>query len=274
MNDSAAATISPRTVLRFLLFRRDAITDVASSRSAFWIGLMFVIAAGFAREYDGEYLIAEPWHLVLPLAASLIGCAAMVLVTYFFLKCNGEKESSLIEIFRSFLNVYWMTAPLALVYGLPVERFFDPGNATRANLYLLAIVAVWRVALMIRCVFVLCGTSVWRSAIVVLLFSDVLAMIALYYAPGPIFMIMGGVRLTESEQIILSVRMFLTLLCYGTILIWAIGYVCVCCRRRTTSFYRSREQHIARRSHRQRIAVVYCVCFDRFLDSVFAHHTA
>ncbi len=254
MSNSATETITPRTVVDFLLFKREAILKVAASKSASWIGLLFVIAAGFAREYDGEYLIAEPWHLVLPLAASLIGCTAMVLPIFLFLKCNGEKECSFAEVFRSFLNVYWMTAPLALVYGIPVERFFDPGDATRANLYLLGIVAVWRVLLMIRCVYVLCGTSVWRSTIVVLLFSDTLAMLALYYVPGPIFMIMGGVRLTESEQIILGIRHLLILLCYGTILIWAIGYIAICCRRRKLAYYRSKEENKGRNPVAQRSA--------------------
>ena len=241
MDNTKHQTITPWTVVQFLLFQREATLRVAASKSAFWIGLLFVFAAGFAREYDGEYLIAEPWHLVLPLAASLIGCVAMVLPIFVFLKFNSEKQCSFVEVFRSFLNVYWMTAPLALVYGIPVERFLDPADATRANLYLLAIVAVWRVLLMIRCVYVLCGTSVWRSVILVLLFCDVLAMIALHYVPSPIFMIMGGVRLSESERVILAVRQILFLLCYGTILIWVIGYVSICCRRRIPVFYRSKE---------------------------------
>ena len=166
MDNTKHQTITPWTVVQFLLFQREATLRVAASKSAFWIGLLFVFAAGFAREYDGEYLIAEPWHLVLPLAASLIGCVAMVLPIFVFLKFNSEKQCSFVEVFRSFLNVYWMTAPLALVYGIPVERFLDPADATRANLYLLAIVALWRVLLMIRCVYVLCGTSVWRLSLI------------------------------------------------------------------------------------------------------------
>ena len=241
MIDSKAQPITPWTIVEFLFFKRDAIIKIAASKSAFWIGFLFVIAAGFAREYDGEYLVAEPWHLILPLAASLIGCGSMVLLIFLFLKCNRAEESSFAEVFRSFLNTYWMTGPLALVYGIPVERMFDPADATRANLYLLAIVSVWRVLLTIRCVQVLCSTSLWRSVVIVLLFCDILAMLALYFVPGPIFMIMGGVRLTESERIILQVRHFLILLCYGTILIWVIGYISICSRSRKLAFYRSRE---------------------------------
>ena len=72
--------ITVRTIFGFLLYRRDAILQIASSSSARWLGLLFVLSAGFAREYDGEYLIAEPWHLLLPLAASLIGCAVLVIL--------------------------------------------------------------------------------------------------------------------------------------------------------------------------------------------------
>ena len=166
MIDSKAQPITPWTIVEFLFFKRDAIIKIAASKSAFWIGFLFVIAAGFAREYDGEYLVAEPWHLILPLAASLIGCGSMVLLIFLFLKCNRAEESSFAEVFRSFLNTYWMTGPLALIYGIPVERMFDPADATRANLYLLAIVSVWRVLLTIRCVQVLCSTSLWRSVAV------------------------------------------------------------------------------------------------------------
>ncbi len=59
------------TILRFLVGDRDAILNIASSRGAIWIGLLLVLSAGFPREYDGEDLLHEPWHLLLPLGASL-----------------------------------------------------------------------------------------------------------------------------------------------------------------------------------------------------------
>ena len=143
------------TILKFLAFDADAIRTIASSRKATWIGLLFVISAGFAREYDGEYLFAEPWHLLIPVAASLIGCFFMVLFVHGLAWCRGDRDVPVLEVFRGFLNLYWMTAPLAWLYAIPVERFFDPGSATSANLTLLGIVAVWRVVLMVRCVQVL-----------------------------------------------------------------------------------------------------------------------
>src|SRR5437763_4576239 len=60
------------TLLRYLIGDRRAILEIAGNRHALWVGLLFVLSAGFAREYDGEDLLHEPWHLFIPLAASLV----------------------------------------------------------------------------------------------------------------------------------------------------------------------------------------------------------
>ena len=216
------------TIVRFLLFNKEAIRQIASTHGAIWPGLLFVISAGFAREYDGEYLIAEPWHLLIPVAASLIGCFCMSALVSLMARCRGAGDVGFREVFRSFLNLYWMTAPLAWLYAIPFERFLSPADATVANLSLLGVVAVWRVALMIRAVQVLYDAR-WFSALVpVVLFSDLLAMLGLWLVPGPIFMIMGGVRLTESEDVILGFRLMLGLVVYGSCLFWLISFAALC----------------------------------------------
>ena len=234
--------LSLSTLLQFLCFSSDAIKAIAHNKSATWVGLLFVIAAGFAREYDGEYLVAEPWHVLLPIAASLIGCLFMVVLVYLNSLWTKGRRKSFFDTFRCFLNVYSMTAPLALVYALPVERMMNAGNATLANLVLLGIVAVWRVALMVRCVQVLYNVHWARALMPVMLFSDILAMTAIALVPGPIFMIMGGVRLTESEATILAVRIWLGLLGYGSLLIWFFGYVGQAFSKRPWDFFKSRSQ--------------------------------
>ena len=50
------------TLPLYLIGSRRAILDIASSRWSLLIGAIFVLSAGFAREYDGEDLIGEPWH--------------------------------------------------------------------------------------------------------------------------------------------------------------------------------------------------------------------
>ena len=39
------------TLLRYLIGDRKAILQIAANRHALWIGLLFVLSAGFAREY-------------------------------------------------------------------------------------------------------------------------------------------------------------------------------------------------------------------------------
>ena len=220
--------ITPKTLLGFLLFRRDSILSIASSSSARWLGMIFVLSAGFAREYDGEYLLAEPWHLLFPLAASVVGCVALLLLLRIISWYRMVRDVDLLTMFGAMLNVYWMTAPLAWIYAIPFERFMDPGGATRANLMLLGIVSVWRVTLMIRSVSVLYAASLVAASMPVMVFCVAMGYTALSLIPSPVFMIMGGIRLTESEEIILGMRLWLIVGGVLTAPIWLIGYLISC----------------------------------------------
>ena len=232
--------ITPTTLLGFLLFRRDAILSIASSTSARWLGLVFVLSAAFAREYDGEYLLGKPWHLLLPLAASLVGCVALLLLLRILSWCRTVRDVHSLTMFGALLNVYWMTAPLAWLYAIPFERFMDPGGATRSNLTLLGIVSVWRVTLMIRSVSVLYGASLIAASIPVMVFCLAMGYTALNLIPSPVFLIMGGIRLTESEEVILGMRHLLIVGGVLTAPIWLIGYL-VCCSQTTPWKWQLRE---------------------------------
>ncbi len=214
-----------QTLIEFLCFRGRAIRSVALSSTATWVGCLLVLTAGLAREYDGEYLLAEPWHLLLPLAASLVGCGALTLLVWILTLLAKPPRLSLAKTFLALLNVYWMTAPMAWLYAIPFERWLSPGDATRANLWLLGIVSVWRVALMARALSVLYQVR-WLSALVpVMVFSVAMALLALQLIPSPLFMIMGGVRLTESESIILGTRLWITAACVLTGPVWLLVYL-------------------------------------------------
>jgi hypothetical protein len=119
-------------------------------------------------------------------------------------------------MYARFLGLYWMTAPLAWLYALPVERWGSATQSVEWTLWLLAIVSVWRVALMIRVVSVLYATSVLSAAWVVCLFADAVAVVAAWASPMPVISFMGGVRLSESDALIQSVTFNLRI---GTVLI-------------------------------------------------------
>jgi hypothetical protein len=123
-----------------------------------------------------------------------------------------------------------MTAPLAWLYAIPVEQFMTPGEATRTNLCLLALVAVWRVALITRVVAVLFEASYGAAFFPVMLFADSLTVIILYLTPLPVFSIMGGIRLTESEQLIQATAFLVGFFGIVSWPIWAIGTLFVCGR--------------------------------------------
>ena len=150
------------------------------------------------------------------------------------------RDVSLFTQFGSILNVYWMTAPMACLYAIPFERFMDPGGATRANLTLLGIVSVWRVTLMIRCVSVLYAASLIAATMPVMVFCLGMGYAALTLIPSPVFMIMGGIRLTESEDIILGVKMMLIACAVVTAPIWIIGYL-TCCSAKSPWRWQLRE---------------------------------
>jgi hypothetical protein len=46
--------VSLATLLRYLSGDREAILTIARSRCSLWLGLVFVLSAGLARECDGE----------------------------------------------------------------------------------------------------------------------------------------------------------------------------------------------------------------------------
>jgi len=186
-----------------------------------WGGLL-VLSAGLAREYDGEDLGHEPWHLGLPFAASVVSCALLVALVRLHVTRTACAGCTLARLYAAFLGLYWMTAPLAWLYAIPIERFAAPGVATSVNLFLLALVATWRVLLFGRVISVLFQTGYVASLAVVLLFADAVMLAALRFVPLPVFSIMGGVRLSESERLIREVANLVIVLGVLSMPVWLI----------------------------------------------------
>jgi hypothetical protein len=213
------------TLVRYLIGDRQAILALAADRRAVWVGLLFVLSAGFAREYDGQDLLRDPWHLFVPLIASLAASFLLFLVTCSRLFPQREDRPPFLSAYRSFLILFWMTAPLAWLYAVPYERFLSAGDATRANLWTLAIVAAWRVLLMTRVVSVVTARGPWPSFFLVMAFADAVALAAVAVMPKPIIPIMGGVRYTESEQAVLSATVTVFVGGMFSAPIWLIGAI-------------------------------------------------
>ena len=125
--------MSITTLLGYFFGSRKAIQQIATTPGVLWLGLMFVVSAGFAREYDGVDLLAEPWYLLLPLAMSLALSLALYCLVMTMAGWKRTGPGSFLSDYLVMLRLFWMTAPLAWLYALPVEGFLSAGDATRAT---------------------------------------------------------------------------------------------------------------------------------------------
>jgi len=116
------------TLLRFLRGERRAILEIAACPQALWLGLVSVFSAAFAREYDGVDL--WPWHLVLPLTVSQATSLLLFLLASVVTGRIGRGQNRSRPGYASFLGLNWMTAPLAWLYAIPLQRLLSPEGAT------------------------------------------------------------------------------------------------------------------------------------------------
>lgn len=203
--------MSLSSLIRFLFGSRRAILALAGDPRTAVVGFVFVISAAVAREYDGEDLLAEPGHLLVPVAASL--AASFALYGTVCLQFRWERVAPPFwRTYWSFLGLFWMTAPLAWLYAIPVERFLPPLEATQANLCLLAVVSLWRVALAIRIVQVLFDAT-WGAVPLVLFYAASVGLAAALAAPWPLIELMGGLRRSPSEELLVATTRGLASVC-------------------------------------------------------------
>jgi hypothetical protein len=213
--------LTPGLLASYLAGRATAIRRIAAAPSAVRVGLLFVLSAGLAREYDNEYLLGEPWYAFLPLAASL--GTATILFNIFYLFTARRAEMGYGRLFRAFLGLYWLTAPLAWLYAIPYERFLSELDAVKMNLLTLAFVSVMRVVLMIRTGRVLFGLSHDSSILTVLFFGDAVLLAALHVSPAPIIDIMGGIHSSSAAtSFIGSTHLLLGLLSFLSLPFWFV----------------------------------------------------
>jgi hypothetical protein len=213
------------TLVRYLIGDREAILAIAGSRHALWLGLLFVLSAGFARDYDGEDLLAEPWHLLIPLGASLASSFVLFTLAYGVACCRGERWGALLPHYLSFLGLFWLTAPLAWLYAIPYERFLGPVASVQANLTTLGVVSAWRVALMVRVLVVALGYRALAAICLVMLFADAVALPLLQFAPVPLINVMGGIRMTESEKVVQGAALSVFLLGSCSLPFWLLATI-------------------------------------------------
>jgi hypothetical protein len=209
--------VTARIILAYLLGRRDAILEVASSTASLWTGVLLVLLTAIARNYDQTHVSEKPFlWLFGPLLFSLVSG------TWVFLVLNGAflfkerflpegEQTSHWECWPQFMGLFWMTAPIAWLYAIPVERFCDSLTAAKANVTLLAIVSFWRVALMARVVQVVVNVPWWKALAAVSLAASIEVFVITVFGgtfARRITASMGGMRNSPEEEVLLGAMNF------------------------------------------------------------------
>jgi len=128
-----------REEFRFLTFRPVSAVVATHWRAFLLFGLLFTWIAGVGRYWDNPR--AFLWqHLGL---GSVVYAFVLALVIWLMLMALKPKNWS----YRNVLLFVTLTSPPAILYAIPVERFMTTDAAVSANVWFLAIVATWRVAL-------------------------------------------------------------------------------------------------------------------------------
>lgn len=205
--------MKPSVWFGYLFGRGAAIRELAENRATIWTGIGLVLLTSIARNYDQTFIAEKPFlWLFGSLIFSLVSGTWLYCVLYGWLvrravaDADGNKPEFLGR-WRSFMGLFWMTSPVAWLYAIPVERFFDSLTAAKANLTLLAIVSLWRVLLMTRVIQFLSGVHAFIVLLWVLFAAGVEILVVFFFGGAfakALMSGMGGMRNSPEETLIVQ----------------------------------------------------------------------
>lgn len=180
-----------RKVLRdqrdLLLFRRvDLDLERYQAQYLGW-GLLITWLAGVGRYWDHpsaslpQYMGLGSIVYVFVLALLIWGVAAPL----------KPKRWTYVHV----LVFVMLTSLPALLYAIPVERFMTLPAAQLTNMLFLAVVAAWRVAMLLRFLITSAGLSGWATLVAGLLpLALIVTLLTFLNLERAVFDIMGGLR--------------------------------------------------------------------------------
>ena len=175
-----------QTIGKLLVFR-PVKPDFARHGNLYLLfGIVFSWLAGIGRRWDDpRATLLQHTGLV-----SVIYIFVLALILWLFALPFRPHNWS----YKNVLTFVGLTAPPALLYAIPVERFMSFEMATTANIWFLLIVAVWRVALLFTYLKRSAGLNWWTAVIAILLPLDIIVVtLTLLNLDNAIFEIMAGI---------------------------------------------------------------------------------
>ncbi len=178
---------------RLLSFRQPSAALHVQWRAFLGFGLFCTWLAGIGRYWDNPR--AHLWQYLG--LGSLIYVLLLALLVWALLYPLRPSRCS----YRNVLLFITLTAPPALLYAIPVERFMSMEAARDANVWFLAIVASWRVAMF--AVFLRrVGQLLWLEVVIATLLPLTIIVVALaaLNLEHVVFNLMGGLRDAERSS--------------------------------------------------------------------------
>jgi hypothetical protein len=134
--------------------------------------------------------------------------------------------------YRRVLTFVTLTAPPAILYAIPVERMFDMNTASQLNLWFLALVAVWRVALLLQFFVVVPRIGRFKAVIAALLpLTAIVAALTILNLHRVVFSIMGGIAASDRSAhdaaygVLLGLTMVSSMLAPVLLLVYVVAIV-------------------------------------------------
>lgn len=154
---------------RFLTFRKPSrhIREHPGAYLAFGFAVTWLVGVG--RYWDNPR--AEVWQYLG--LGSIAYVFILALIIWGMMMPLRPKNWS----YRNVLLFVTLTAPPAVLYAIPVERFMTMEEAVVANMWFLAVVALWRVALYFR--FLLRTTDLNVYSVIIGTLAPILVIIVL-----------------------------------------------------------------------------------------------
>ena len=173
--------------LRVLAFRRPSPAIATHWPAYLGFGLACTWLAGIGRYWDSPR--AAWWqHLGLGSLAYVVVLAAILWLL--LMPLRPARWS-----YRSVLVFVTLTAPPALLYAIPVERFLPLETAQATNAWFLGIVALWRVALLAWFLARVAGLRPHAIVVATLLpITLIVVALAMLNLEHVVFNIMAGIR--------------------------------------------------------------------------------
>jgi hypothetical protein len=192
-----------KTVTDLLLFETKREDMIQFQRSHFIAGLIGTWIVGMGRYWDdpGASVLQ---HLGLGSVIYIFLLAAFIWII--LLPFKIEKWS-----YFTVLTFISLTSFPAVFYAIPVERFTSIENANLMNVCFLAIVALWRLALLYYFLKVFTRLPIWNIVVVTFMpICLIIATLTILNLHRVVFDVMGGLREPSAHDGAYVVLMILT----------------------------------------------------------------